>query len=187
MTAVCTTPAAVLAVSLDDAREKIRATADDGLDAQLTLSLTGLIAETEHETGHCLMESGWRVTLDEFPHSGCGEPTVRLPHPTRGVQSVTYFDSVGAEQVLPVAAYEVVVERYRSFLAPVAGSWPVTAARRRAIKIDCTAGYGTTPDQTPAAARQYILARLELEYCPPMHPPTVEQLGRMLSSLTVYG
>lgn len=187
MAAVCTTPPAVLAVTLNDAREKIRATADDGLDDQLTLSLQGLIVATEHATGHCFMEQAWRVTLDEFPRCAGGEPIIRLPHPARAVQSVTYVDVAGAVQTLPPAAYEVVVERYRSFLAPIAGSWPVAAARPRAVTVQCTAGHGTDPAQTPAPARQYILARLELEYCPPMNPPTLEQLAGLLAPLTVYG
>jgi uncharacterized phiE125 gp8 family phage protein len=184
---VCTQPATVLAVSLDEAREKIRANADDGLDAQLALSLAGAIAETEALIGHCLMEQGWRVTLDEFPRVCGGEPIVRLPHPARGVQSVTYVDAAGVTQVLPPAAYEVITERYRSFLAPISGSWPATAARRRAVNVQCTAGHGTGPAQTPAVARSYILARIELEYCPPLHPPTLQQLGRMLDSLIVLG
>jgi uncharacterized phiE125 gp8 family phage protein len=187
MGAVCTQPATVLAIPIDEAREKIRATADDGLDDQLELSLAGLIAETEALTGHCLMEQGWRVTLDEFPRACGAEPIIRLPHPARAVQSVTYVDAAGAAQVLPPAAYEVITERYRSFLAPVSGSWPATAARPRADPVLCPAGQGPGPAQTPAVARSYILARLELEYCPPLHPPTLEQLGRMLDSLIVHG
>jgi uncharacterized phiE125 gp8 family phage protein len=188
MAAVCTTPPAILAVSIVDAREKIRASADDGLDAQLELSIAGLVAETEAATGHCFMEQGWRVTLDDFPRcAGGDEPIIRLPHPARGVQAVTYVDAAGAEQVLSPAAYEMVTERYQSFLAPVAGSWPATAARRRAVKIDCMAGHGIEPAATPALARQYILARLELEYCPPMNPPTLAQLEGMLAPLKTYG
>ena len=187
MTAVRTMPPAVLAVPLEAAREKVRATSDDGLDDQLELSLAGLIADTESLTGHCFMEQGWRVTLDEFPRACGAEPIIRLPHPARAVQSVTYVDAAGTAQVLPPAAYELVTERYRSFLAPVSGSWPATAARRRAVTVQCTAGHGTEPAQMPAVARSYILARLELEYCPPLHPPTLEQLGRMLDSLIVHG
>lgn len=187
MVAVCTTPPAVLAVSLVAAREKIRVTEADGLDDQIKLSLASLAAEAEAATGHCFMEQGWRVTLDAFPRNCGGEPIIRLPHPARAVQSVAYVDAAGAVQVLPPAAYEVVTERYRSFLAPVAGSWPAAAARPRAVTVQCTAGHGATPEQTPAVVTAYILARLELEYCPPMNPPTLQQLEGMLQSLKTYG
>ena len=189
MAAVCTTPPTVLAVSLDDARDKIRAAADDGLDGQLTLSLQGLIAETEHAVGHCFMEQGWTVTLDAFPAAcGADEPIIRLPHPVLAVQSVKYFDQTGAERMLAGTAYEIVQERYRTFLAPAPGtSWPSTMSRKRAVTIQCTAGYGSNPLLTPAPARQYILARLELEFCPPLRAPTLEQLQGLLAPLTVYG
>lgn len=189
MAAVCTTPPDVLAVSLADAREKIRASADDGLDGQLTLSLQGLIAETEHATGHCFMEQAWRVTLDEFPRAcGADEPIIRLPHPVLAVQSVKYFDQAGVEHTLDGSAYEIVQEQYRTFLAPVPGTtWPAAMARPRAVTIACTAGYGSDPSKTPAPARQYVLARLELEYCPPLHAPTLEQLAGILAPLIVYG
>ncbi len=189
MTAVCTTPPAVLAVSLDDAREKIRADEDNGLDNQLTLSLQGLVAEVEHATGHCLMEQGWQVTLDAFPAVCAGaEPIIRLPHPVLAVHSVKYFDQAGVEQTLAGTAYEIVEERYRSFLAPKPGTaWPSTMSRPRAVKVQCTAGYGSDASKTPAPARQYILARLELEYCPPQRAPTLEQLEGLLASLKVYG
>jgi uncharacterized phiE125 gp8 family phage protein len=187
MTAVCTTPATVLAVSIEDARKKVRMD-DDALDDQLKLSLEGFIAAVEHTTGHCLMEQGWRVTLDAFPRTWCGnEAIVRLPHPALAVQSVTYIDTKGAAQTMPEAEYELVVERYRSFIAPRSGSWPGTAAKRRTVNIACTAGYGADPAKTPAGARQYILARLELEYCAPMPAPTLEQLEGLLGSLKVYG
>jgi uncharacterized phiE125 gp8 family phage protein len=187
--AVCTTPPGVLAVSLDDAREKVRATADDGLDGQLTLSLQGLIAETEHAVGHCFMEQGWTVTFDEFPRAcGADEPIIRLPHPVLAVQSVKYFDQAGVERTLAGMAYEIVQERYRTFLAPAPGtSWPSTMSRKRAVTIQCTAGYGSDPSKTPAPARQYILARLELEFCPPLRAPTLEQLEGALAPLKVYG
>jgi|GEM_PF-1884574 len=189
MTAVCTTPPAVLAVSLDDAREKIRAAEDDGLDNQLTLSLQGLVGEVEHATGHCLMEQGWTVTLDAFPVACAGaEPIIRLPHPVLAVQSVTYIDQAGIEQTLAGTAYEIVEERYRSFFAPKPGTvWPPTMSRRRAVKVQCTAGHGSDASKTPAPARQYILARLELEYCPPLRAPTLEQLDGLLAPLKVYG
>jgi uncharacterized phiE125 gp8 family phage protein len=185
--AVCIVPATVLAVSLDDARKKVRMD-DEGLDDQLKLSLEGFIASVEHTTGHCLMEQGWRVTLDAFPRTWCaGEAIVRLPHPALAVQSVTYIDTKGATQTMPAADYELVVERYRSFLAPRSGSWPGTAAQRRTVNVACTAGYGADPAQTPAGARQYILARLELEYCPPMPAPSIGQLEGLLEPLKVYG
>jgi len=187
--AVCTTPPAVLAVSLDDAREKVRATADDGLDGQLTLSLQGLIAETEHAVGHCFMQQGWTVTLDEFPRAcGTDEPIIRLPHPVLAVQSVVYIDQAGVERTLAGTAYDIVQERYRTFLAPAPGtSWPSTMSRKRAVTVQCTAGYGSDPLLTPAPARQYILARLEMEFCPPMRAPTLEQLEGVLAPLKVYG
>ncbi len=189
MTAVCTTPPAVLAVSLDDAREKVRATEDDGLDNQLTLSLQGLVAEVEHVTGHCLMEQGWVVTLDAFPAACAGaEPIIRLPHPVLAVQSVKYIDQAGIEQTLAGTAYEIVEERYRSFLAPKPGTaWPSAMFRPRAVKVQCTAGHGSDASKTPAPARQYILARLELEYCPPLRAPTLAQLEGLLSSMIVHG
>ena len=187
MAAVRTTPPAVLAVSLDAAREKARVEPDDGLDTQLTLSLEGLIAETEHASGHCFMQQGWRVTLDAFPAAAGGEPIIRLPHPAIAVQSVKYVDQTGAEQTLAASAYELVTERYRSYVAPTAGAWPSTKDRPRAVTIECTAGYGVDASATPAPARQYILARIELEYCPPLHAPTLDQLERILDPLKTYG
>ncbi|MGV7210497.1 hypothetical protein ACLB1G_21900 [Oxalobacteraceae bacterium A2-2] len=185
MSAICTAPATALAVDLAAAREAIRMTETD-LDGQLTLSIQGLAAEVESMTGQCLMEQGWRVTLDQFPAPCAGEAVIELPHPALAVQSVTYVDLAGANQTLAPAAYELVVERYRSYLSPATGSWPAAAARPRAVKISCTAGYGSDATKTPPVARQYILARLELEYCPPLNPPSREILDRMLDSLNCY-
>lgn len=185
MTAICTAPSTVLAVDLADAREAIRMTETD-LDAQLTLSIQGLAAEVESMTGQCLMEQGWRVTLDQFPAPCVGEAVIELPHPAMAIQSVAYVDAAGANQTLAPEAYELVVERYRSYLSPAAGSWPATAARPRAVKVNCTAGHGSDATKTPPVARQYILARLELEYCPPLNPVNREFLDGMLDSLRCY-
>lgn len=187
MSALLVTPPSVLAVSLDAAREKIRQTTGD-LDDQLTLSIQGLVADVESRTGHCFMEQSWRVTLNAFPASVCGaEPAVALPHPALAVQSLSYVDEAGHSQLLGGGDYELVVETYRSIVVPAAGAdWPQTAARPRAVTIECTAGYGNTPDKTPPVARQYILARLELEYCPSVNPPAPEHLERLLDSLIVY-
>lgn len=157
---VCTAPATVLPVTLDDAKNSLRADGN-ALDSQITIWLEGIVADMEFEIGQRIMQQGWQVTLSAF------RPEIPLPHPAQAVTAVRYKDAAGTLQTLASGAYSVRKTRYRSWLVPADGQcWPAAKSGYGAVQIDLLCGYGTTPDATPRNIRLYILAKLVEQFDP---------------------
>ncbi len=141
---VLVTPPAESLVDLADAKAHCRVDADD--DETL---ITGLIqAATDHLDGRagilgrCLVTQTWRVAMSGFPASGI----IRLPFPDVQSVIVAYFDADGVEQTF-TSGFQIVEDALSSQIdLDDDASWPSTASRPDAVKIDVTAGYGAASD-----------------------------------------
>lgn len=114
--------------------------------------ITGLITvarETfESETGLCLVEQSWELTLPRFQY----EIQIRRP-PLISIDAVTYYDENGVQQTLPATEYRVSPSGQRSVMTEAyAKVYPSTELERPdAVKIAFRAGiYGVTTGPTPA-------------------------------------
>lgn len=176
MTMIRTAAPAVLAVSLDEAKQALRIDGND-MDALVTIWTKGVIADLEHETGQRMMEQTWEVRLPAFPGVQCwalGQPApdvkaveISLPHPVMAVTSVTYIDQVGTDRVLAESEYRINRSRYASTLSPARGAtWPATAEGEAAVAVVVKCGYGSTPAATPEEVQLYILAKLAEQFDP---------------------
>ena len=186
MTSRQITPPAALAVSLEAAKLQLRETSSD-LDASIDLWLKGITRECEHQIGRALISQGWRLALPAF------EDALRLERaPLIAVQSVSYYDAENVLRVLAPEAYYVDAVTEPGYIVPAAGAaWPATYARRNAVIVEYTCGYGPTAASVPENIQLYILARL----CEQFDPATREfkatsqsiYVDRLLDACRVYG
>jgi uncharacterized phiE125 gp8 family phage protein len=176
MTKIRTVAPAVMAVTLDAAKQALRIDGGD-MDALVAIWTKGVIGSLEHEIGQCLMEQTWEVRLAAFPGVPCwyvGQPApssvaapIDLPHPTMSVTTVKYIDPTGTEQTLDAAAYRLNVARYTSTITPARGGrWPATAEDDAAVTVTVVCGYGDDPASTPDEVQLYILAKLAEQFDP---------------------
>jgi uncharacterized phiE125 gp8 family phage protein len=181
MAAVCTSPPAVLAVSLDAARRAARVNGSS-LDAELEDKIRGITDEVEHKTGRALIKQTWEVTLDGFPGSGAIKlPMARLIN----VEHVKFYDAAGVLQTLDSQGYLVDTKSEPGSIAPAPGrSWPSTQPRSGAVEVRYVCGYGATEADVPPAIKDYILGMLENHYYP---NPNAHYLERRLNRAMVYG
>lgn len=127
------------------------------VDAAQQVFIEGLIrraAETfEKETARAIITAEWLMALDAFP----SQATIQIPRPPlQLIDSIKYYDSGGALQTLDSSKYRVhTVGLFGE--VEVIDSWPSTQARRNAVEIRFTAGYGDDPDDVPAGLQQGIL------------------------------
>ncbi|ATQ77899.1 hypothetical protein CR152_27890 [Massilia violaceinigra] len=186
MTSRQTTPPAQLAVSLEAAKLQLRETTAD-LDASITLSLKGITRECEHQIGRALISQGWQLALPAF------EDALRLERaPLIAVQSVSYYDVNNVLQVLAPEAYYVDAVTEPGYIVPAAGAtWPETYARRNAVVVEYTCGYGLTAASVPENVQLYILARLSEQFDPATREfkATSQSMyvDRLLDACRVYG
>lgn len=145
-----------LAVTMAEAKQALRVAEDDtSLDVQISIWVTGITAEAEHQTGRAFVNRSMRVTLDRFPDA------IQLSAPTFSVEAVRFLDPDGVERTLDPADYYVDKVTVPGYIVPARGkAWPETDAHVNAVSVDYTAGYGPTAATVPDEARLYILARL---------------------------
>lgn len=167
-------PPTALAVDLAEAKQNLRIDGTD-MDALVTQWIKGTTGLLEQEIGQCLMMQTWEVSLDEFPtrwptwHHGPEHRSdgIRLPHPVKTVQSVSYIDEQGQQQALPEMAWMLDADRYSTHLRPARGtSWPRTSRGPGAVVITVDCGYGEDATATPDALKLYILAKLVQQFDP---------------------
>jgi len=145
-------------VSLPLAKTNLRLEPDEThMDDLVTLWVSGIAANLEHEIGQCLMPQTWQVTQNVFT------PAIELPHPVIGVTSIKYIDIDGAEQVLDASGYRLERERYRTAVVPALGTdWPTGTS----ITIQAKCGFGSDAASVPDNIRLYILAKLVEQFDP---------------------
>lgn len=170
---------ATMAVSIEAARRAVRASGT-ALDAEIADKVQGFTEEAEHITGRAFITQTCAVTLDEFP------PSIKLARPPIiDVVHVRFFDPDGIQQTLDPQDYQVDDQSEPGYVLPAPGkAWPATDRRINAVEVMYTCGYGPSPDDVPAAIRQYILGKLEGDYYP---SAGTQFLAGLLDRATVYG
>jgi uncharacterized phiE125 gp8 family phage protein len=149
-----------MAVSIEDARTAARENGT-ALDGEIEMWVRAFTKSAEHETGRAIIDQTHRVTLDRFPKE--------IELPASPVQSVVvkFLDIHGVEQTLDPADYILDNARAPCYVVPAPGkSWPATAARINAVKVDALCGYGPDHTTTPAGFKAFILGRLQEKYTP---------------------
>jgi uncharacterized phiE125 gp8 family phage protein len=152
------TDATIEPVTLDEAKMHLRVTAADE-DAYITALITAARLDCENRLQRTLIETVWRVTLDEFPDE------IVLPMPTAlAISSVIYTDITGVDQTLTNTAYALDGISEPGWLVPAYGTaWPATRDQINAVRVTYTAGFisgGTDAAKraaVPMALRQWIL------------------------------
>ena len=131
-------------LSTPDAKDWLRA--DDANDDLLIKDLVRTARIVfEQNTNRSLINTVWKLRLDEFPS---GTMPIKLPRaPVSVVTSVQYVDGDGATQTWSTTKYEVDLFDAVTTIRPIdAESYPTTKAQIQAVTVTFTAGYGA--DQT---------------------------------------
>lgn len=178
-----------LAVSMARAKEMLRIEQDDtSLDGSIELWINGITAEAEHQTGRAFINRAMRRTQDRFSDA------IQLSAPVFSVEAISFLDPDGNTQILDPDDYYVDKVTVPGYIVPARGKmWPATQARINAVTIDYTAGYGATEADVPVEARNYVLAKLQVQFessagagASVSKPFNVEYLDRLLDGLRVY-
>lgn len=146
-----TSPPAGPLIALSDAKAQLRVdhTDDDTVIAGLVDAAAGYLDAEHGILGRALLTQTWTLTLPRF-----GE-TIDLPlPPVQSVTEVTYFDTDGVQQTVPVQDYRLVAGPDSAVVELTDGaSWPSAASRSDAVSVAFVTGYGTATE-IPAPIRQ---------------------------------
>lgn len=147
----CTVPAAVLPVSISDAKGQVRRGEADE-DALLDGVLSAAVDLVGRQAGRVLAAETWVMSVPCVASVG-GWADLLLPkNPVRSVTSITYFDSADVAQTALLSDFYVYSDTNRTLIRPKAGkSWPTTMAREDAISVTFVAGYVVLPAPLRAA------------------------------------
>lgn len=142
---VITPPDPAEVVSLEEAKLHLHVTHDDE-DALILLYIAAALAHIDGPGGWLGRTIGLQ-TLEARMDGFCS--IIRLPYPELiDVESVTYLDAAGTEQMLDTADFEI----FGNCIAPAYGkSWPSARSSREAVRIQYEAGYETVPEAIRAA------------------------------------
>lgn len=150
------TAASVEPLTLTQTKDHLRVTHTTD-DALISALIPGARRYAEHYTRRALITQVWELLIDEFPYAT--RESLEIPFaPLQSIDSITYYDTDGAEQTLPVADYQVDSDSEPGRVAPVVGvTWPGTEDRLNAVTIRFTAGYGDSPGDVPEGIGQAML------------------------------
>lgn len=136
------------------------------VDPYLTALIITARMTCEDITKQKFITQQWQQVIDNWPTVAPGEPRSRagafidvmLP-PLQSIDSISYFDTTGAEQTLSTDVYQVSVSGYRARVALKFNQiWPYTAYRMLdAITLNMTVGYGDSGDDIPAPIKHAML------------------------------
>lgn len=130
------TDASVEPLTLAEAKIHLRVTGTDE-DAYITALITAARMDCESRLQRTLIETVWRMTLDEFPDE------ILLPMPAAlAISSVSYTDTAGVDQTLSGSLYALDTVSEPAWLVPAFDtSWPETRDQVNAVRVTYTAGY----------------------------------------------
>ncbi len=141
-------------------------TANTTQDPHLTMLIQVVRQRAEKKTGRQLVRATWELWLDRLPCAGW----IDIPRPPFvAVVSLKYYDTEGVLQTWDAANYVTSAPAGdscgRGLVALADGiSWPTLECRPDAVRIQFTAGYGTTGASVPALLRQAMLIDLSTLY-----------------------
>jgi uncharacterized phiE125 gp8 family phage protein len=160
-------------VSLTEAKTWCRIDSDiTDQDAIITLLIKAARERAEDITGRAFIPRTLTLILDAFPDS---DQVIRLPNPPIiDVESITYIDGDGAEQVMSGSPTQWHLDTETARLSPLYGQyWPTAREQAGAVRIRYTCGYqvlgspnGDTEQRAaiPAVVRLWMQARLSTLY-----------------------
>jgi len=128
-------------ITADEAKDHVLTTETDQ-DDRITALIRAAREYVERISGWQLVTATWRQSFDAFPVSGS---ILYVPRPPlQSVSQITYYDTLGVQQTLDSALYQVDVEDEPGRIAEApAASWPTTESNRlNAVQITFVAGYG---------------------------------------------
>lgn len=152
-------------ITVQDLKDHARITTSlhDGLLATC-IAAARQMAETRMRVALC--RQTWEVAVDGF-----SDAIELYPAPVLAVESVTYVDTTGADQVLPATTYYVDTKQRRGWLVPALNqSWPQTADVANAVRVRFRAGFSDSTVATdqqaavPAAIKHWIKIAATVAY-----------------------
>jgi uncharacterized phiE125 gp8 family phage protein len=173
-------------VSVDEAMDYLRQ--DDATDEPIVKGLLKAGRELIESTYDLTFTTTtWQMTMDRFPRyssssvwqynsdaiwqqrlpvtqlSGQWYPdraSIRVVRPPLvSVQSITFFDTTGAQQTVDPKIYNVDITTPRGRIAPAFGQiWPIVQMRLESVVVTYIAGYGDGPGQVPEVLRLALKA-----------------------------
>ena len=138
-------------VSLIEAKRHLRVSVTED-DDYITGLITVARRAAEDRTERTLIQTTWKLTLDEFPES----IILSMP-PILSVSSVIYTNTANQSVAMSSNDWFVDKDSQPGWLVPAVGkAWPKTLGIN-SVAVTYTAGYGTTAESVPAPIRQWIL------------------------------
>ena len=131
-------PATLLAVDLQSAKEHLRVT-EATEDTLITAMITAATETAEQITGRAIMPQTWELTLDAFPDAF---ELTRIP--AVSVTSLKYTDSTGVLTTMAAETYTMdIADDYGfAYVVPAYGAeWPTARDQINAVTLRFTAGY----------------------------------------------
>lgn len=146
--------------TLAEVKAHLRVTAADE-DTLISGLITAARSHIDGAAGwlnRALVTQTWKLALDQFPSWRWSDGCIRVPlPPLQSVTSITYLDSDGVQQTLPVADYKVDAVTQPGRIAPAPDkSWPSTQDVMNAVEVTFVAGYGD-PSAVPQPIKQGLL------------------------------
>ena len=157
-------PASILPLDLVKQHLKVETDVDDALIQGIIAGAIDHVDGPRGWLGRALGEQTLEGTLDGgWPL--CDRSALRLPYPpVLSIESVTYIDPDGVEQMLPESGYQVIDSgEWSSYLAPAYGmSWPAVRCQEGSVTIQWKAGYAT--DDVPPSIKAALLLLIGHRY-----------------------
>jgi len=151
MTFALITPPSAEALTLAEVKAHLRL--DDGSEDALLASLISVAREhPERTTGLCLITQVWRLHLESLPE----DRVIQIAKgPVQAVESLSIYDEVGEEVVLPAAGHVLDGTARPARLVLARNLNPAIAAS--GIEIDFSAGFGESGAEVPDTLKRAML------------------------------
>ena len=178
MPLIQTSAPAVEPVTVEEAKNHLRADADITQDDDLIALLIGAARRyAENYCNRSFLRQQWRLVLDSFPGPSLIGVPFGVPYSIPGhaillergtvisVDSITYTDMAGLEQTMPATDWVAELSGPIGRVTPRFGKiWPIPLPQIGAVKVNYTAGYGAAAVDVPQGIRQWILLRVGTLY-----------------------
>lgn len=178
-------------VSLAEAKAHLRVDFNDD-DVMISSFIIAARQKFENDTRQSLVTQSWKLVLDQFPAPGINVGSANwygpqwgnspgpltslradgrtgfeifLDHsPVVSVDSISYIDVNGVEQVLAPSQYKVDLVRKPGRVVPAYGTtWPGTRNEINAVTVSYTCGYGNA-QAVPEGAKNWIKLQVGAMY-----------------------